>query len=53
LNNLQGKIKHRKILNAAYNSITAIGSHLPFASSAKAISDHAVTLGSKVAFNYI
>ncbi|KAL5178624.1 Sn1-specific diacylglycerol lipase alpha [Glycine soja] len=44
----EGKIKRKKILNAARSSITAIGSRLPFASTAKAIADHAVTRGTQV-----
>ncbi|WVZ12325.1 hypothetical protein V8G54_016855 [Vigna mungo] len=44
----EGKVKHENILSKAHSSITAIGSRLPFASSVKAISDHAVSLGSKV-----
>ncbi|BAT99673.1 hypothetical protein VIGAN_10117200 [Vigna angularis var. angularis] len=44
----EGKVKHENILSKAHSSITAIGSHLPFASSVKALSDHAVSLGSKV-----
>ncbi|XP_027910684.1 uncharacterized protein LOC114169638 [Vigna unguiculata] len=44
----EGKVKHENILSAARGTITAIGSRLPFASSAKAISDRAVSLGSQV-----
>ncbi|KHN40426.1 Sn1-specific diacylglycerol lipase alpha [Glycine soja] len=40
-----GQIKHKKILNAARSAVV---SRLPFASTAKAIADHAVTRGTQV-----
>nr|KYP66458.1 Sn1-specific diacylglycerol lipase alpha [Cajanus cajan] len=43
------KIKHKALLNAAHRAITAIESHLPLVSGAKAIANHAVTSGAKVA----
>ncbi|CAJ1931039.1 unnamed protein product [Sphenostylis stenocarpa] len=44
----QGKVQHENILSSARSSITAIGSRLPFASTAKAIADHAATRGSQI-----
>eukprot|EP00256_Glycine_max_P066626 XP_025981221.1 uncharacterized protein LOC102666105 [Glycine max] len=41
----EGQIKHKKILNAARSAVV---SRLPFASTAKAIADHAVTRGTQV-----
>ncbi|XP_029130904.1 uncharacterized protein LOC109816625 isoform X2 [Cajanus cajan] len=41
------KIKHKALLNAAHRAITAIESHLPLVSGAKAIANHAVTSGAK------
>ncbi|KAG4403010.1 hypothetical protein GLYMA_01G012200v4 [Glycine max] len=42
---IKGQIKHKKILNAARSAVV---SRLPFASTAKAIADHAVTRGTQV-----